>query len=129
MSNLASTVAMLLAVSAIVFLAVSNKRVNEAALANKVEVERRVAEKDDDIKNCQTSVSEKSNQISALKTKVDGVKEQVKQVQAEINPIAGVSEKEVEALSQELAALQTKFEEVNAQIAGLGSTSTLGTTV
>ncbi|ROT74890.1 hypothetical protein C7M84_006590 [Penaeus vannamei] len=129
MANLASTVAMLLAVSAIVFLAVSNKRVNEAALANKVEVERRVAEKDDDIKNCQTSVSEKSNQISALKTKVDGVKEQVKQVQAEINPIAGVSEKEVEALSQELAALQTKFEEVNAQIAGLGSTSTLGTTV
>ncbi|XP_027214821.2 keratin, type II cytoskeletal 1 [Penaeus vannamei] len=129
MANLASTVAMLLAVSAIVFLAVSNKRVNEAALANKVEVERRVAEKDDDIKNCQTSVSEKSNQISALKTKVDGVKEQVKQVQVEINPIAGVSEKEVEALSQELAALQTKFEEVNAQIAGLGSTSTLGTTV
>lgn len=34
-----------------------------------------------------------------------------------------------QALSQELAALQTKFEEVNAQIAGLGSTSTLGTTV
>ncbi|XP_037786685.1 uncharacterized protein LOC119582478 [Penaeus monodon] len=129
MANLATTAAMVLAASAIVFLAVSNKRVNEAALAKKLEVERTVGEKDDEIKNCQATASEKSNHISALKTKVEGVKQQVKQVQTQIDPIAGVSDKDVEALSKELAELQSKFDEVNAEIASLGSSTTAGTTL
>ncbi|XP_047497640.1 uncharacterized protein LOC125044766 [Penaeus chinensis] len=129
MANLATTAAMLLAASAIVFLAVSNKRVNEAALAKKVEVERTVGEKDGEIKNCQTTASETSNQISSLKTKVEGVKQQVKQVQTQIDPIAGVSDKDVEALSKELAELQKKFDEVNGEIASLGSSTTIGTTL